>query len=121
MRAAVFLRLMSDGDGSLPSPSAVMLHVGAAGFAEQRRLLAYLGDPAPGLDDLALVDLLSWYLGHQPLRLRAAFRDYLADLPLPAQLVRDDGERALRGDISASALKFSRCSAGWVLSAAGRS
>ena len=98
---------MDDGGSDLPLLPAVMLHLGAAPPGEHRRLLAQLGDAAPGLDAGELVELLSWYLGSQPLRLRAAFRRLLDDAPLPAIEVRTTDERRLRGDILASTTSFS--------------
>ena len=93
---------MHVGDGGLPSPQAVLLACAAAAPDEQRRLLAHLGDAGANLHDEALIELLSWYVAHQPRRIRTAYRRHLDDDPLPALVVHTDAERELRDDILTS-------------------
>eukprot|EP01050_Picozoa_sp_SAG11_P019088 SAG11_NODE_2986_length_2789_cov_18.514498_1_plen_257_part_10 len=94
------------GDGGLPSPQEVLLACAAAAPDELRRLLAHLGDAGDGLHDEALIELLSWYVAHQPRRIRTAYRRHFDDDPLPALVVHTDAERELRGDILNSTTSF---------------
>eukprot|EP01050_Picozoa_sp_SAG11_P025064 SAG11_NODE_5537_length_1531_cov_34.925279_1_plen_97_part_00 len=95
---------MHVGDGGLPLPQEVLLACAVAARDEQCRLLAHLGDAGDGLHDEALIELLSWYVAHQPRRIRTAYRYHLDDDPLPALVVHTDAERELRGDILTSTM-----------------
>jgi hypothetical protein len=77
---------MQDGDGRLPSPGAVLTHIGVADADEHLRLLAHLGDAAADKDDDDLVGLLAWYVAEQSYRIRSVRRVSPAPIVLPPAL-----------------------------------
>ena len=79
-------KFMQDGDGRLPSPGAVLTHIGVVDTDEHLRMLAHLGDAAADKDADGFVGLLAWYVAEQPYRIRSVRRVSPTPIVLPRTL-----------------------------------
>ena len=77
-----------------PNRQQLWLALASASAPEQQRLLSYLGERADALSAAATFERLSWYMEHQPVRIRMAHTAHTANDPLPALMDFSDDERA---------------------------